>query len=94
MSACEAASFATEQEELDHLLCVLRATEGVREVIVYPKDRFDTKEINNNGVKCRIFNAAGDDLLLGIVGRALHHRGLAGHDMRFDGYALRQRLRK
>lgn len=53
---------AADDDELNHVLAVLRAVEGVFAVGAYPKDKFDSNKLNNNGVKCRVFDAAGEEL--------------------------------
>ena len=58
----ETTAVDADAAELDQLLRVLRAVEGVSEVGDYPKARFNPKRLNDNGVKCRIFSSAGDEL--------------------------------
>ena len=40
--------------DLDRELLVLNAIVGIDRVSAYPKHRFDSSNLNNNGVKCRI----------------------------------------
>ena len=58
------AKVATDEEELQNLLLVLRATVGVHELTVFPKAGFDPTDFNKNYISCRLFDTTGKDELM------------------------------